>query len=125
MVVVGEVWGGGAAAGQQGWMPASICPPPSLRTPSCLPACLPPAATKLDADSLEAIAGDAPSATLPRDQLVGAALADVMVAVGMQPSKAAVRRMIKVRIGACCGHAVPAVRCCACGARLGPKRAVG
>lgn len=55
-----------------------------------------PAATKLDADSLEAIAGDAPSATLPRDQLVGAGLADVMVAVGMQPSKAAVRRMIKV-----------------------------
>ncbi|KAL4438252.1 hypothetical protein ABPG77_010613 [Micractinium sp. CCAP 211/92] len=55
----------------------------------------PGAATKLDADSLEAIAGDAPSATLPRDQLVGAGLADVMVAVGMQPSKAAVRRMIK------------------------------
>ncbi len=55
-----------------------------------------PAATKLDADSLEAIAGDAPSATLPRDQLVGVGLADVMVAVGMQPSKAAVRRMIKV-----------------------------
>lgn len=55
----------------------------------------PGAATKLDADSLEAIAGDAPSASLPRDQLVGAGLADVMVAVGMQPSKAAVRRMIK------------------------------
>lgn len=58
----------------------------------------PLAATKLDADSLEAIAGDAPSAALPREQLVGAPLADVMVAVGMQPSKAAVRRMIKV----CC-----------------------
>jgi tyrosyl-tRNA synthetase len=55
----------------------------------------PGAATKLDADSLEAIAGDAPSATLPRDQLVGAPLADVMVEVGMQPSKGAVRRMIK------------------------------
>ncbi|KAL4448413.1 hypothetical protein ABPG75_005632 [Micractinium tetrahymenae] len=55
----------------------------------------PGAATKLDADLLEAIAGDAPSAALPRDQLVGAGLADVMVAVGMQPSKAAVRRMIK------------------------------
>ena len=56
----------------------------------------PHAATTLDADTLEAIAGDAPSASLPRDQLVGATLADVMVAVGMQPSKAAVRRMIKV-----------------------------
>ncbi|EFN56179.1 hypothetical protein CHLNCDRAFT_48743 [Chlorella variabilis] len=55
----------------------------------------PGAATKLDADSLEAAAGDAPSASLPRDQVVGAPLADVMVAVGMQPSKAAVRRMIK------------------------------
>lgn len=30
-------------------------------------------------------------------QVVGCALADVMVACGMQPSKAAVRRMIKVR----------------------------
>ncbi|KAL4857707.1 Tyrosine--tRNA ligase [Chlorella vulgaris] len=49
----------------------------------------PGAATKLDADSLEAIAGDAPSASLPRDRLVGALLADVMAAVGMQPSKAA------------------------------------
>ncbi|KAI3426284.1 hypothetical protein D9Q98_008657 [Chlorella vulgaris] len=55
----------------------------------------PGAVTKLDADSLEAIAGDAPSASLPRDRLVGALLADVMAAVGMQPSKAAVRRMIK------------------------------
>ncbi|PSC70485.1 tyrosyl-tRNA synthetase [Micractinium conductrix] len=55
----------------------------------------PGAATKLDADSLEDIAGDAPSASLPREQLVGALLADVMVAVGMQPSKGAVRRMIK------------------------------
>ena len=59
----------------------------------------PGAATTLDADSLEAIAGDAPSAALPREQLVGAPLADVMVAVGMQPSKAAVRRMIKASGG--------------------------
>lgn len=36
-------------------------------------------------------------AALPRQ--VGAPLADVMVAVGMQPSKAAVRRMIKARCG--------------------------
>ena len=65
-------------------------------TPPAPRPCSAPAATKLDADSLEAIAGDAPSASLPLDQLVGAPLADVMVAVGMQPSKAAVRRMIKV-----------------------------
>ena len=69
---------------------------PQVRQSGVLPPGLVPAATKLDADSLEAIAGDAPSATLPRDQLVGAQLADVMVAVGMQPSKGAVRRMIKV-----------------------------
>ena len=67
-----------------------------ITAPTATLLCPAPAATKLDADSLEAIAGDAPSATLPLDQLVGASLADVMVAVGMQPSKAAVRRMIKV-----------------------------
>lgn len=36
---------------------------------------------------------------LPPMQQVGAPLADVMVAVGMQPSKGAVRRMIKVSTG--------------------------
>lgn len=55
----------------------------------------PGAETELDVATLEAIAGDAPSATLPRAAVVGAPLADVMVAAGMQPSKAAVRRMIK------------------------------
>lgn len=55
----------------------------------------PGANTKLDADSLEAAAGDAPTATLTRAQVVGNPLPDVMVTIGMQPSKAAVRRMIK------------------------------
>jgi hypothetical protein len=53
--------------------------------------------TSLDAAALEAIAGEAPSATLPRDAVVGAALADVAVAAGLQPSKGATRRLIKVR----------------------------
>jgi len=55
----------------------------------------PGAATALDAATLEAIAGDAPSADLPRSEVVGAALADVMVAARMLPSKAEVKRMIK------------------------------
>lgn len=87
------------------------------------------------ADMLEAIAGDAPSATLPREQLVGALLCDVMVAVGMQPSKAAVRRMIKVggrvggRLGAClccccsccCCPLLLAAACCCRACQLAPR----
>lgn len=57
----------------------------------------PGADTTLDAAALEAIAGEAPSAILPRDAVVGAALADVAVAAGLQPSKGATRRLIKVR----------------------------
>jgi tyrosyl-tRNA synthetase len=53
----------------------------------------PGADTALDAAALEA--SDAPTASLPRAQVVGCLLAEVMVAAGMQPSKAAVRRMIK------------------------------
>ena len=48
--------------------------------------------TLLDAVSLEAIAGDAPSTTLPHGEVVDVLLADVMVAAGLQPSKGAVRR---------------------------------
>lgn len=55
----------------------------------------PGSSTKLDASSLEAAAGDCPSASIARDDVVGKPLPDVMVQVGMQPSKAAVRRMIK------------------------------
>lgn len=53
----------------------------------------PGATTELDAAMLEA--SDAPSVSLSRDQVVGCMLAEVMVSAGMQPSKAAVRRMIK------------------------------
>ena len=54
----------------------------------------PGADTALDADALEVAAGDGPSASLPRGEVVGRPLADLMAAVGLQPSKAAVRRMI-------------------------------
>lgn len=55
----------------------------------------PGSSAELDAATLEAAAADAPSAVLSRDIVVGQPLADVMVAAGMQPSKAAGRRMIK------------------------------
>ena len=55
--------------------------------------------TKLDATALEAIASEAPSATLSRAQVLGVALADVAVAAGLQPSKGATRRLIKVCAG--------------------------
>jgi len=55
----------------------------------------PGAETKLDSAALEAIAEEAPSATLTRDQVVGKTLADVAVAAGIQPSKGAARRLIK------------------------------
>ena len=60
----------------------------------------PGADTALDVETLEAAAGDAPTASMPRENVVGAALADVMAAVGLQPSKAAVRRLIKVGLPA-------------------------
>ena len=70
----------------------------------CLQALKPGADTQLDAAALEAIAEEAPSASLPRAQVVGALLVDVVVATGLQPSKAATRRLIKVptdRLVAC------------------------
>lgn len=42
------------------------------------------------------MAQSAPSVELPRDQVVGKPLIDVMVAVKLQGSKAAARRLIKV-----------------------------
>ena len=56
----------------------------------------PGAATSLDAATLEAIAGDVPSAALDRDQVVDQLLVQVMVATGLQPNKSASKRMIKV-----------------------------
>lgn len=61
-----------------------------------LQALQPGAATALDAATLEAIAGDVPSASLEAGQVVGQPLIQVMVAAGLQPSKAASKRMIKV-----------------------------
>ena len=56
----------------------------------------PGGSTQLDAPALEAIADDAPAATLCRGEVVGKGVAEVMAAVGLQPSKAASRRLIKV-----------------------------
>ncbi len=62
----------------------------------CSQALKPGADTALDAAALEAIAEEAPSATLPRAKVVGATVVDVAVATGIQPSKGAARRLIKV-----------------------------
>jgi hypothetical protein len=69
--------------------------PVSLRGPLARPtaqALKPGAATLLDATTLEAVAGDAPSATLARAEVEGRTLVDVMVAVGLQLSKGAARK---------------------------------
>lgn len=55
----------------------------------------PGSATQLDAATLETVAGDAPSATLPRTSVVGATLADVLAATKLQPSKSAARKLVK------------------------------
>ena len=49
----------------------------------------------LTAADLEAIAADIPSATLPRDQVLGHPLADVAVAAGFLKSKGEARRLIQ------------------------------
>ena len=56
----------------------------------------PGAETALDAASLEAIAGDVPTAEMDREQVVGQTLVAIMTASGLQPSKAASKRMIAV-----------------------------
>lgn len=55
----------------------------------------PGAATALDAATLEAIAGDAPSCSLSVGQVTDIPLVDVMVASGMLKSKGEVKRLIK------------------------------
>ncbi len=74
-----------------------------------LQALKPGAATELNVETLEAIAGDAPSAALARTAVVGVPLAGVMVDAGLQPSKAAVKRLIKVNDlpQTCVGHPLP------------------
>ena len=51
--------------------------------------------TKLDGTSLAEAAGEAPTATLQRSEVLDAYLTDVFVKVKMQGSKGAVRRMIR------------------------------
>lgn len=60
---------------------------------SATEALAPGSQTKLSAETLAAAAGDCPTASV--SDIVGMLLTDVMVQVGMQPTKAAVRRMIK------------------------------
>lgn len=55
----------------------------------------PGAATTLDAATLEAVAGDAPSATLDRAQVENVTVAELLVTVKLQPSKGAARKLIK------------------------------
>lgn len=57
-----------------------------------LQALKPGADTELNSETLEAIAEDAPSAALPKNEVEGNPLTDILVAVKMQPSKGAVRR---------------------------------
>ncbi|BDA44315.1 Tyrosine-tRNA ligase [Coccomyxa sp. Obi] len=51
--------------------------------------------TKLDIETLEAVAGSAPLVELPAEQVLGQTLTDVMVAIKLQESKSAGRRLIK------------------------------
>mmetsp|Transcript_9285 Transcript_9285/g.16391 ORF Transcript_9285/g.16391 Transcript_9285/m.16391 type:complete len:518 (+) Transcript_9285:3-1556(+) len=55
----------------------------------------PGAATTLDAATLQAVAADAPSATLARQQVEGVTIAELLVTTGLQPSKGAARKLIK------------------------------
>ena len=50
--------------------------------------------SQLDADALEAVAGDAPTAAHPRASVLGAGVVDLLVDVGLQPSKGAARRLV-------------------------------
>jgi len=71
----------------------------------------PGSATQLDVGTLEAVAGDAPSASLARAAVAGASIADVMVAAKMQPSKGAARKCVThththTHSASCLAHAV-------------------
>ncbi len=64
--------------------------------PVLMQALAPGSDTKLDIDTLEAVAGSAPTVELPAGQVLGQTLADIMVAIKLQESKSAGRRLIKV-----------------------------
>lgn len=65
-----------------------------------LQALSPGGSTQLDAAALEAIAEEAPSARLPRNQIVSGLLTEIMATVKLQASKSASRRMIQVHTSA-------------------------
>ena len=49
----------------------------------------------LDAATLEALAGDIPTADMARDEVIGKTVVDVFAATGLQKSKGEAKRMIK------------------------------
>ena len=55
----------------------------------------PGADTVLDAATLEALAGDIPTADMARDEVIGKTVVDVFAATGLQKSKGEAKRMIK------------------------------
>jgi len=55
----------------------------------------PGADTVLDAATLEALAGDIPTADMARDEVIGKSVVDVFAATGLQKSKGEAKRMIK------------------------------
>lgn len=55
----------------------------------------PGAETELNAEVLEAISGDMPSLTLGKEDVVNSKLVDLIVKVGLQPSKGEARRLIR------------------------------
>lgn len=66
--------------------------------------------TKLDAQILEDIAGDAPSVELTKEQALQGIM-DVIVVAGLQPTKSAARRcftsvLMKVWLPCCACHAL-------------------
>lgn len=64
----------------------------------CVKALAPGGSTELNASALEAIAEEAPSARLPRDQVISALLSEIMATVKLQASKSASRRLIQVKL---------------------------
>lgn len=70
-----------------------------------LQALAPGGKTELNAETLEAIADEAPSAQLTRGEVVGNQLAAVLASTKLQPSKSAGKRLIQVP--ACCRQRDP------------------
>lgn len=86
---------------------ACMCMQAAKRTTQALK---PGAVTELDAQMLEDIAGDAPSMDLDKTEALRS-IPEVMVAVGLQPSKAAAKRCTTL-CSMLVNIAVPALLCC-------------